>query len=544
MSALRELLARFEIDVDDKKLKAGHEEVDSFVEKLKKAGEVFAEAFAFDKLKEFVVSTVESAAALKDTSVRLGTTTDELQAMQLAASQAGVSNEGLSTSIRFLNKNLAEAVSGGGAASQVFQQLGIAIKNGDGTTRAAGDVMADLADHIASIDDPARQTEVAMKLLGRGGVELIPLLKEGGKAFEEARAQMVALGGGIEEGFIDRAKEADDAMARLRFASTGLKSQIAAALLPVLEKVVSWLTKLVVAGINFAKQTNTVTHALQFVGSIAALKTASNLVTLAKSFGLVKQSAGQSVVAMMKFAAPLALVGLLYLAFDELATLLEGGDTLIGDALGPDKQAFIDNLRGAVDSLKNSFADVGGAIQSGGTQMGAFATIVVDAAKAVAWLVEGLDTVIKVGGKAVEAIADVFYSTRPEEVQATTDSNAATGQSVSAQWRNSPEAKREAAQRAAQLTAPGTIGSALGGFGNVAGVPGFSPLASLPPSFVGPPAPGEARGAVTIQQTNSTSVEVHTTSDSPRAIGDAVGAGVATAQQRANDRAHTALRKP
>jgi hypothetical protein len=68
--------------------------------------------------------------------------------------------------------------------------------------------------------------------------------------------------------------------------------------------------------------------------------------------------------------------------------------------------------------------------------------------------------------------------------------------------------------------------------------------ASVPaPMGIGGSGGGQDRQVV-IQQTNSTSVEVHTTSDSPRAIGDAVGAGVATAQQRANDRAHTALRKP
>ena len=239
MSALRELIATFFVEADTKELEKADEKVEGFVGKLKEVAEVLAAAFAVEKIHEFVESQVEVATNLERTSIRLGTTTTELQALNLAAAEGGVGADTLATSLRFLNLHLAEAGKGGGKAAGLFKEMGIAIKDGAGKTRPAGDVLGDLADHIASIDDPAKQTEIAMRLLGRGGAALIPLLKGGGAAFEEARKKVVELGGGIDEGFIKQAKAAEEQTADLTFATQGLKTQIASALLPVALKVVT-----------------------------------------------------------------------------------------------------------------------------------------------------------------------------------------------------------------------------------------------------------------------------------------------------------------
>ena len=115
MSALRELLAFFKIELDDKELKEGEKGISGFIEKLKHAGEAFATVFAVEKFHQFLEGQIAAGAELKKTSEKLSIETDELQAMQLAANEAGVSSESLATGLRFLNRHMSEATKGGGA---------------------------------------------------------------------------------------------------------------------------------------------------------------------------------------------------------------------------------------------------------------------------------------------------------------------------------------------------------------------------------------------------------------------------------------------
>lgn len=558
MSALRELIATFWVSADTRQLEEADKKVEGFIGALREAAEAVAVAFGLERVKEFVESQIEVASQLDVTANRLGTTAGELQSMQLAASLADVSAEALGNSMRFLNLHLAEASKGSGEAAQLFRETGIAIKNADGSTRAAGDVLADLADHIASIDDPARQTQLAMKLLGRGGAELIPLLKQGGAAFDEARAKVEELGGGISEGFIAQAKQAEDAGKELTFAMGGLKSQIAGALLPVALKLTEWFKGVVVQVQQFTRHTNVLSTGLTFFGTVAAAKALKALVSLGKEFGLIKPSILQTAAAMLRFALPLVLVGLLYLAFDELYNLLKGNDTLIGRALGPDKQAFVNDLRGAIDSLSESFGSLGAAIGSDGTAMGTFTTLVVGAAEAIAKLVEW-------GAKAVEILRNITLGL---QVGGKLGWKIATGNEVErnlalGEYQTSKigEEQGKALDRAKEANYQDELaqyvigqkardkyqaehpGYVPGGVGPPATAPILAPPQVLSPSFVGPPGPSQ----ITVQQQNETKVDVHLTGATEadaKAVGSAVGAGVSTAQQRANDRARTAWRQP
>jgi hypothetical protein len=51
----------------------------------------------------------------------------------------------------------------------------------------------DLADHFKTLPDGAEKTALAMKVLGRSGAELIPLLNAGGAAIEELGSKAVIM---------------------------------------------------------------------------------------------------------------------------------------------------------------------------------------------------------------------------------------------------------------------------------------------------------------------------------------------------------------
>jgi TP901 family phage tail tape measure protein len=520
MSALRELFAVFRIEVDHKELKEATEHVEGFKNTLKKVGNVLAEAFAIDQIKEFVEGQVEAGAQLKVMADRLGTDTDELQAYQLAAGEAGVSTEALTTGLRFLNRNIAEASKGGGEGAAIFRELGISLKNGDGTTRSSADVMGDLADSIAEIPDTAKKTEVAMKLLGRGGAELIPLLNRGGEAFEEARKSMQELGGGMSKEFVEQAHEAEAANVRLEFSLKGLKSQIASALLPILGDIVKTLTHVVSGAIEFNKETNALTTAVAFFGTIGAVKALGSLKELMKVFGLLKPTVGETIISLLGFAAPLLLLGLLYLIFDDLYTLMTGGESVIGDTIddlfgiGTAAQ-FAKDLSEALSALPDILTSVGKILWN----------VLVTPFEQIFDTLKGVGNVLGDLAGGNFALAKKELTDQKSDFGKRMHNIGAAGEGLGDDLTLSKKArafKRGETPFVGPMPAPAIIPKT-----NIYGTP-----------------IGEGTGGTAIHQTNTTSVVVHTGSDQPKAVGDAVGQGVSTAQERNNHKARTALRKP
>ncbi len=78
----------------------------------------------------------------------------------------------------------------------------------------------------------------------------------------------------------------------------------------------TWLTEVSVGVINFTKQTNVLTTGLEFLGAVAAVKAIGSLKEIAHVLGILKPSIGQTVIALLEFAAPILILAALYFAFD------------------------------------------------------------------------------------------------------------------------------------------------------------------------------------------------------------------------------------
>jgi len=539
--ALRELLALFKIDVDDKALHEAEEGMEGFVGKLKKLGGLVAEAFAVDQIKEFVVGQVEAATQLERTAIKLGTTTDELQAMQLAANEAGVSSESLATGLRFLNRHIGEASKGSGEGAKVFKDLGISLKNADGTTRGATDILGEFADGIVKIPDAAKRTEVAMKLLGRGGVELVPLLLKGGDAFRDARMKMQELGGGLSGEFIEQSKQAEEAMADLQFSTKGLEATAASTIIPLFTKLVDWITRGVRWFREFDKSTNLLSSAMIFFGVIAAAKALNSVRGLIKAFGLLDA----------EMLLPLLAVGALFLIFNDLYTLMHGGESVIGDTLdelfgfGTAAQFvkdFNDTLDATIDLMGNLATIITNTVMAALDTM--FSTLK-GIGEALGYLTVGnvgkaWDSLKTAGadikkdteergqkvGAAAEGVADDFTLNKEgRRAKRINKENATKDFSQPIYTVPSPDAQPNFVERGPERK-------------NIYGSPYVPPV-------LGGGGGGGGKDDHSVTITNHNKVDVHGVDASDKkAVGDAVGPGIATATQRGMDRARTAHRKP
>ena len=126
---------------------------------------------------------------LAKTSRRLGLTVNELQSLQFAAEQTGVSAESLRTSLDRFNRNISETAIGTGIAKRSFEDLGVSVKDSEGVLRNTDDILTDVADALKGVESPADRTRIAMDLFGRSGAALVNTLAEGKGGINELRRE-------------------------------------------------------------------------------------------------------------------------------------------------------------------------------------------------------------------------------------------------------------------------------------------------------------------------------------------------------------------
>jgi hypothetical protein len=168
----------------------------------------------------------------------VGVPVEELTRLRHAAEMSGSSLEGLKTGLRTLGQRMDESLrKPTSEAAQTFQRLGIELKNADGTMRATADVVGDVAERFANMDDGAQKTALAVQMFGRAGADLIPMLNGGRDALQAMKDEADALGLTISGNTAAAAARFNDSVSRLWKVLEGMVNTLAAELAPVLDLV-------------------------------------------------------------------------------------------------------------------------------------------------------------------------------------------------------------------------------------------------------------------------------------------------------------------
>lgn len=142
-----------------------------------------AAAFSVAGIAAFAKKVIDLGDRLNDVSKQTGISVESLSALGNAAKLNGADTETLNTGLVKLNRAIAEASSGAEEQKKAFEALGITqeeLKN-----KSPLEIFYRVSDAFANAADGAGKTDVAMKLLGRSGAELIPLLNEGSDALKK-----------------------------------------------------------------------------------------------------------------------------------------------------------------------------------------------------------------------------------------------------------------------------------------------------------------------------------------------------------------------
>lgn len=190
-----------------------------------------------------IASAVAVADQLNRTSQKIGVTVEALSALEYAAKLADVSSETLSGSLGKLSKTMASAAAGGAADAAAFDAVSVAVKNADGTLRRTDDVLADIATAFGTLPDGATKTALAMRLFGRAGAELIPLLNDNADGFKSVTKEAQQFGVVISKDLAAQADALGDDFDRLRAASSALGISLASDVVPGLASLTTEFVK-------------------------------------------------------------------------------------------------------------------------------------------------------------------------------------------------------------------------------------------------------------------------------------------------------------
>ena len=308
------------------------------------------------------VKAGQTADELNTMSRNTGFSVEELQKLQYAADLVDVSYETMTGSIQKLTKQM-------GSGNKAFDKLGVSIKNADGSMRNATDVWYDALEALGKVENETERDTLSMELFGKSAMEMSGIVDDGGKALKELGDEAEKAGLIMGQDAVNDANKFNDSLDKLK--NTALKSfleagaALANSLLPMLEKLVTWVSKALTWFGNLDGGTQKII--LTILGLVAALSPVLSLISkitaiipvLSTVFTALTGPVGIVVAAV----AGLVAAGIaLYKNWDtikakatELWANIKATFQKIGDAIMTPINKAKDFVKGVIDKIKSFF---------------------------------------------------------------------------------------------------------------------------------------------------------------------------------------------
>ena len=195
------------------------------------------------QLYDMATATAASGDHIDKMSQKLGLSKEGFQEWDYILSQNGASIDSLGSGMKTLTKTLSGVTEDGDKASEAFAAIGISFDNIKDRSPEEAFNMTIRA--LQDMPEGADKTAAAMKLLGKQGMELAPLLNSTSDATDALRKKSHDLGMILSDEGVQAAANFTDSMDNLTRAFSGAKDNIGAALLPGMTQVTNGLAELI-----------------------------------------------------------------------------------------------------------------------------------------------------------------------------------------------------------------------------------------------------------------------------------------------------------
>jgi hypothetical protein len=183
---------------------------------MKKLAGAFAGVFAVRQIVNFANETLALADSIGKVADSIGVQTEFLQRYQFAAQQSGLTTEEFNKGMQNFTKMVGQAQLRTSEAGRSLQKLGVQVKNTDGSIRSSEDVFIDLFEALDGVGSQFEKNAILADLMGRAGVKLAVMGKDGAEAMKELAASATGI---IPEESIRQAEIFNDTMNELKRAT-------------------------------------------------------------------------------------------------------------------------------------------------------------------------------------------------------------------------------------------------------------------------------------------------------------------------------------
>ena len=286
-----------------------------------------------------------------DLAQKTGVSVEALARFKKAASTSGTDIDAVSKALVKLSKGMLDASTGNAAAAAAFKALGVSITDSSGQLKSSDDVMLQVANRFAAMPDGVAKTALALKLFGKAGADMIPLLNMGGQAIDKLSVKMTTA-------FAEKADAYKDKLTALSGKVGAFGADLLIALLPALNAVTDAVGAAVTAFNalpapmkNFAVSAAAVAIAWGPITSIikGAIGVFALFTTSTATAGAAAATATPKIIALRSALGSLLKFGLITLAID---VVISGMSKLV------ELQARLGKVTNR--SSNDYFSDIGG----------------------------------------------------------------------------------------------------------------------------------------------------------------------------------------
>ena len=274
----------------------------------------------------------EVGSALDDMSQRTGASVEALSQLEYVATETSTSMASLQTGMIKMGAFLAQVEQGSADANRTLSQLGL-------TAAQFKNMPADaqlrlFADAIAKVPPGAQQSVAAMKVFGKGAVDLLPMLNQGSAGIAAMMLEADRLGITMTASSAAAAAEFGDSLDKLKATFNAVIVKVGSQFAPVLTDLSDRFAKLI--GDNGEMIQTTIRMGVAFAGVYAGIKIVTKgLQAYAQTQAIVQGITGGPAMWAKMAAGALAggiAVGYLNDKFDELNTASENAQASTTEA--------------------------------------------------------------------------------------------------------------------------------------------------------------------------------------------------------------------
>jgi len=201
----------------------------------------------------WIKGAIDATDAASDLSQRIGVAVEDLAGLELAFQMGGMEAKALEGAMTKLSKQIVDG-------NRAFTTLGLSSKNLDGSFKSNKDMLYELADEFASMEEGVQKVALAQQIFGESGAAMLPLLNGGAEGLREMDAMARQLGLSLSEEAVEQAGSFNDTLDLLMLGTQGVARGVAAELLPTLSTLAGQFLKT-------ATQGDTLKNTAQFLAS-------------------------------------------------------------------------------------------------------------------------------------------------------------------------------------------------------------------------------------------------------------------------------------